>query len=100
MNGWGAVTLMALFAMPPIPGGNFSSSLQPAEATGYNQPVTTEADSWSTYKQRLGQIARLRGVRGPTVDENVPGLTLNRTVIEFERTEPLARSSGGVVGAL
>ena len=69
------------------------SYAQPA----YVQPV---ANSWSTYKLRLTILARQQGVRESTIQQNVPGLDLNQRVIELERTEPVARSSGGVVGAL
>ena len=35
-----------------------------------------------------------------TIQANVPGLDINQRVIDLERTEPIARTSGGVVGAL
>jgi lytic murein transglycosylase len=63
----------------------------------YAQPV---ADSWATYKQRLAILARQQGVREWTIRQNVPGLSINQRAIEMERTEPVARSTGGVVGAL
>jgi lytic murein transglycosylase len=63
----------------------------------YVQPVS---DAWSTYKLRLAILARQKGVSQATIEQNVPGLTINQRVIELERTEPVARSSGGVVGAL
>src|SRR5689334_19020551 len=63
----------------------------------YGQPAR---DSWSTYKLRLAILARQQGVRESTIQQNVPDLDLNQRVIEMERTEPVARSSGGVVGAL
>ena len=63
----------------------------------YAQPVT---NSWTTYKLRLAILARQQGVRETTIRQNVPELDLNPRVIEMERTEPVARSSGGVVGAL
>jgi lytic murein transglycosylase len=56
--------------------------------------------SWDTYKVRLAALARLQGVRESTIAANVPGLTRNDRVIELERTEPVARTVGGVVGAL
>jgi lytic murein transglycosylase len=61
---------------------------------------TYAVDPWYGYKQRLAVMARQQGVRDATVQANVPGLTLNQRVIEMERTEPIAHSSGGVVGAL
>jgi lytic murein transglycosylase len=57
-------------------------------------------DSWDIYKVRLSALARQRGVRESTVQTYVPDLHVNERVIDLERTEPVARSSGGVVGAL
>ena len=57
-------------------------------------------DTWYGYKLRLAALARQQGVREATVQANVLGLSVNQRVIELERTEPVARSSGGVVGAL
>ena len=45
-------------------------------------------------------LARLQGVRESTIRSYVPGLSINSQVIELERTEPVAHSSGGVVGVL
>jgi lytic murein transglycosylase len=77
--------------------------VQFAQASGfepaYSQP-TPATDAWSGYKLRLAALARQQGVREVTIQANVPGLTKNERVIELERTEPLAHSSGGVVGAL
>jgi lytic murein transglycosylase len=66
---------------------------QPAYAT----PVTS---AWDTYKVRLAALARQQGVHESTIQANVPGLEINRQVIALERSEPVARTSGGVVGAL
>lgn len=100
INGWGIVAATAItLASGATPSNDLPQPLHQEQATRYPSP-TDQSDSWSTYKQRLGQLARLKGVREATIDENVPGLTVNRTVIELERTEPFARSSGGVVGAL
>jgi lytic murein transglycosylase len=63
----------------------------------YVQPVT---DPWTSYKVRLAALARQQGVSEWTIQQNVPALTINQGVIEMERTEPVARSNGGVVGAL
>ena len=60
----------------------------------------TSAYSWETYKVRLAALARAQGVRESTIEANVPGLTVNDRVIELERTEPVAHTFGGVVGAL
>lgn len=100
MNGWGIIALAAASlgsaAAPVQP-----SAVQLAQVSGlepaYSQPAN---DSWSGYKLRLAALARQQGVHEATIQANVPGLTKNETVIELERTEPLARTSGGVVGAL
>ncbi len=63
-------------------------------------PSQSPAYGWDTYKVRLEALARLQGVRESTIDANVPGLTVNQRVIELERTEPVAHTFGGVVGAL
>ncbi|NUQ18081.1 MAG: lytic murein transglycosylase [Sphingomonas sp.] len=60
----------------------------------------TSAYSWDMYKARLAALARAQGVRESTVNAYVPNLSMNSNVIELERTEPVAHSSGGVVGAL
>jgi lytic murein transglycosylase len=70
-----------------------ASYAQPA----YAQPVTS---AWSNYKLRLAALARMQGVSEATIQRNVPGLSVNERVIDMERTEPVAHSSGGVVGAL
>jgi lytic murein transglycosylase len=56
--------------------------------------------SWETYKVRLAALARQQGVRESTIRAYVPSLSMNNQVIELERTEPVAHSVGGVVGAL
>ncbi|HEV8407136.1 MAG TPA: lytic murein transglycosylase [Sphingomicrobium sp.] len=56
--------------------------------------------SWDTYKARLAALARLQGVRESTIQSYVPGLDINNTAIQLERTEPVAHTFGGVVGAL
>jgi len=66
----------------------------------YAQPARAATNPWDTYKVRLAALARLQGVREATIRANVPDLSINQSVIELERTEPVARSSGGVVGAL
>lgn len=55
---------------------------------------------WDTYKTRLASLARLQGVRESTIQAYVPSLDINSRVIDLERTEPVAHSSGGVVGVL
>ena len=73
-----------------------------AQVSTYGQPVyaAQPMSAWDSYKLRLAALARQQGVRESTIQANVPNLTVNQTVIELERTEPVARSSGGVVGAL
>ena len=56
--------------------------------------------SWTTYKVRLAALSRLQGVRESTIQTYVPGLDINNAAIELERTEPVAHTFGGVVGAL
>jgi len=78
----------------------------PASAADVQADVTTPAyappamDPWYGYKLRLSQMARQQGVREATIQSNVSGLTVNQRVIALERTEPVAQTSGGVVGAL
>ena len=43
---------------------------------------------FETYKQRLSYIARIAGVREATIAAVVPGLTLNRRVIQLDRAQP------------
>src|SRR5438270_8922973 len=97
MVGMAAASLGA--AAPTV--GN--SPVQLAQVSGLEPtvPQTTPAmDPWYGYKLRLAALARQQGVSEGTIQANVPGLTKNERVIELERTEPIARSSGGVVGAL
>ncbi|HEX3422000.1 MAG TPA: lytic murein transglycosylase [Sphingomicrobium sp.] len=56
--------------------------------------------SWTTYKVRLAALARLQGVRESTIQTYVPGLDIDNSAIQLERTEPVAHTFGGVVGAL
>jgi lytic murein transglycosylase len=98
INGWGIVAATAVLLSSSA--ASNSNLLLTLHGEQESRSSAEQSDSWTTYKQRLAQLARLKGVRESTIDENVPGLTVNRTVIDLERTEPLARSSGGVVGAL
>jgi len=81
-----------------------SSTVQYAQVfapQGYAYPQPAPARSaWDNYKLRLAILARQQWVRDSTIQANVPELTINQRVIELERTEPIARSSGGVVGSL
>jgi len=95
MSGWWIIGLSA---------ASVSTATLPVQLA--QADVTTPAyasapmDPWYGYKLRLAQLARQQGVREATIQSNVLGLTVNQRVIELERTEPIARSSGGVVGAL
>jgi len=101
MKGWAAIAIAAAslgsaqpLSQPPLQLAQ-ASGLEPA----YPQPVPA-MDPWYGYKLRLAALARQQGVSEGTIQANVPNLTRNERVIELERTEPIARSSGGVVGAL
>ena len=100
VNGW-ALVGMASAALGSAAPEN--SPVQLAHASGY-EPAYAQAappiDPWYGYKLRLAALARQQGVSEPTIQANVPGLTKNQRVIDLESTEPVARSSGGVVGAL
>ncbi|WP_308516876.1 lytic murein transglycosylase [Sphingomonas flavescens] len=77
------------------------SSVQLAQADVTTPTYAAAApDPWYTYKIRLAALARQQGVSDATVQANVYSLTVNQRVIELERSEPIARTSGGVVGAL
>jgi lytic murein transglycosylase len=58
------------------------------------------SDAWEGYKLRLEVLARQEGVRDATIQANLPNLTKNDRIIELERTEPVAQTSNGVIGAL
>jgi lytic murein transglycosylase len=69
----------------------------------YGQPVYAAQpprSAWDTYKIRLAILAKQQGVREDTIQANVPDLSINQRVIDLERSEPVARTSNGVVGAL
>ena len=105
MNGWGFVGLSAVSlgsAAAPVAVHNNAAppAVQLAQtyampSPGYAQPARS---AWDTYKLRLSILARQQGVRQGTIDANVPNLSLNQRVISMEASEPVARSSGGVVG--
>jgi lytic murein transglycosylase len=103
MTGWGIVGATALtLASTTASSIESPGSVTPAaiaQASGL-EPTYAQADAWTTYKQRLAILARQQGVREATILANVPNLTVNQRIIELERTEPVARTSGGVVGAL
>ena len=103
LSGWIWVGLSAVTLGPvsvPEPPKPIQIAQTYASPTyGYPQPVP-QRSVWDTYKLRLAILARQQGVQDATIQANVPNLTVNQRVIELERTEPVARSSGGVVGAL
>ncbi|MEO6225014.1 MAG: lytic murein transglycosylase [Sphingomicrobium sp.] len=103
MNGWivaalGAGSLSSASPMEANMAGSNAALGQPYGAY-YVQPAPAP-NSWDTYKVRLGMLARQQGVRDSTIRANVPGLDINRRVIELERTEPVARTVGGSVSVL
>ena len=95
---WVAASAASIGTASPEP------SVQPAgqahSSVALAAAVQSSAYSWDTYKIRLASLARLQGVRESTIQGYVPGLSVNSSAIEMERTEPVARSSGGVVGTL
>src|SRR6476661_8101063 len=96
MSGWWFVTLSAASL------GSAAAPVQLAQTyaqPGYTYPQPARS-AWDTYKLRLSILARQQGVRDSTIQANVPNLTVNQRVISMEATEPVARSSGGVVGTL
>ena len=96
MSGW---LIVGLSAMSLNAADVTAPQLAQADVTTptYTAPPV---DPWYGYKLRLAALARQQGVREPTIQANVSSLNRNERVIELERTEPIARSSGGVVGAL
>ena len=102
INGWGMITIAAASVGSAAASAHHAPpalAAVAAAAQGYDQPATA-MDPWYGYKLRLSALARQQGVNDSTIQSNVPGLTKNERVIDLERTEPVARSSGGVVGAL
>jgi membrane-bound lytic murein transglycosylase B len=80
--------------------GSTAAQVYPPAASSQPAYFAPAASPWQTYKVRLAALARQQGVREATIQANVPNLGVNEKIIELERTEPIARSSGGVVGAL
>jgi lytic murein transglycosylase len=102
MSGWVSIGLSAVsLSSAPIaqPNQQFAQAVIPSPIPAqFSQ--TPAIDPWYGYKLRLAALARQQGVREVTIQTNVIGLNVNQRVIELERTEPIARTSGGVVGAL
>ncbi len=98
MSGWVWIAASAASlgsAAAPSASGHYGSTVA-ASAAVFQSPDY----SWETYKVRLAALARLQGVRESTIQTYVPGLDINNTAIQLERTEPVAHTFGGVVGAL
>ena len=89
--GWGIVAAIS---------ASLNSASVPLSLAAAMTSQVEQADSWETYKVRLEYLARAQGVREATIRANVPGLTKNNRIIELERTEPVAQTSNGVIGAL
>lgn len=84
----------------PVQAPRLAQVTLPAYPYQAPQIVAPAPSTWDSYKARLAALARGQGVREPTIAANVPGLELNQRAIELERTEPVAQTSNGVVGAL
>ena len=105
VTGWAAVIGLSAVSLgsaappaaPEKPVQLAQASPSPYVPTTYAQP---QSSAWQTYKTRLAILAGQQGVRPATIQAYVPNLDINQRVIDLERTEPVARSSGGVVGAL
>jgi membrane-bound lytic murein transglycosylase B len=91
MGGWILVALSA---------ASMGSATTPLTVSAVGTSQAAQMDPWDGYKLRLAALARQQGVREETIQANVPGLSVNQRVIDLERTEPLAQTSGGVIGAL
>jgi lytic murein transglycosylase len=100
MNGWLLVGLSAASLGVVTPPTADQGAVQLAQADVTTPTYAPAMDPWYGYKLRLATLARQQGVSAATVQANVPNLTKNARIIELERTEPIARTSGGVVGAL
>jgi membrane-bound lytic murein transglycosylase B len=99
---WVGVSALSLGSAAAPAGQGTPARVQLAQTYPYSQPAYPRpvTDPWTTYKIRLAALARQQGVSAVTVQRYVPDLDINQRVIDLERTEPVARSSGGVVGAL
>ena len=97
MVGWTLIAASAasLGTAAPSVSGQSAAAIAASAAT-----LQSPDYSWDTYKVRLAALARLQGVREATIQAYVPGLEINNTAIQLERTEPVAHTFGGVVGAL
>jgi lytic murein transglycosylase len=107
MSGWSFVGLSAIsLGSAAAPVAVHKDAAPPAVqlAQSYATPTYAYAQpqrsAWDTYKLRLAILARQQGVRDSTIQANVPNLSINQRAIDMERSEPVARSNGGVVGTL
>ena len=100
MSSWVWVAASAASIGSASPGPSSQPGDQAFPAVPLAAAAQTSAYGWDTYKVRLASLARLQGVRESTIQAYVPGLSMNSSAIEMERTEPVARSSGGIVGTL
>ena len=96
----GGLKLWLLVGLSAVAFGAATAQTTYGEPAFGAQPVQPPTSSWDTYKVRLAALARQQGVKEATIQANIPGLEPNRTVMALERTEPMARSTGGVVGAM
>ena len=108
LNSWLFVALSGVaLDSAAVPQGQPAPPPSPQFAQAYPAPTYAQSaysppasSSWQTYKTRLAILAQQQGVRSTTIQTYVPGLQINQRAIEMERTEPVARMSGGVVGTL
>jgi membrane-bound lytic murein transglycosylase B len=72
--------------------------IQVAQTYVYQQPsyLPPQASPWEQYKVRLTALARQQRVSEATIQSVIPGLGVNRRVIELDHAEPRASSSGGI----
>ncbi len=100
MNGWLFVGLSAVSLGTAASPVAHQDMVRLAQADVTTPTYNSTLDPWYGYKLRLAALARQQGVSPATIRAYVPNLTKNERIIELERTEPIARTSGGVVGAL
>ncbi|MGZ2411360.1 peptidoglycan lytic transglycosylase B [Sphingomonas sp. F9_3S_D5_B_2] len=97
LQGWGVAALAtaSLASATPDGGQVVGAYGQPAfPQPMYAQPAAV-ADPWQTYKLRLTILARQQGVRPATIQATIPGLQINRQVINLDHAEIRVATSGG-----
>jgi lytic murein transglycosylase len=87
LQAWGALAMTVVFGSATADG----QAAYPQSTYSEAEPI---ADPWQTYKVRLTMLARQQGVREATIQANIPGLDINQHVIDLDRAEPRAASSG------